>query len=138
MAHQPKIDQNFSPSKVTLGGVPPQAITRRQNELESFSNLLKTCEGMQFAIKKTFQFRMSVFFKCLYNDRMFMLLFADVSIFARPPFNPLTTAIGRPLFGHKSPAARARELFKASTDSASLLVDIEKKRFSFSVGVFWR
>jgi len=32
--------------------------------------------------------------------------------------NPLTTAIGRPFFGHKSPAARARELFKPFTDSA--------------------
>jgi len=52
--------------------------------------------------------------------------------------NPLTTAIGRPFFGHKSPTARARELFKPSTDSASLLVDIEKKSFSFSMGVFWR
>ena len=33
---------------------------------------------------------------------------------------PLTAAIGRPFVGHKSPAAR--ELFKPSTDSASLLV----------------
>jgi len=44
------------------------------------------------------------------------------------------TAIGQPFFGHESPAARARELFKPFTDSASLLVDIEKKSFSFSVG----
>ena len=50
--------------------------------------------------------------------------------------NPLTTTIGRPFFGHKSPAAR--ELFKPSADSASLLVDIEIKRFLFSVGVFWK
>jgi len=35
-------------------------------------------------------------------------------------------------FGHKSPAARARELFKPSLDSASLLVEMEKK-ISFSV-----
>jgi len=51
-------------------------------------------------------------------------------------FNPLTTAsqyIGPPFFGHKSPAARARELFKLSTDSASLGVKIEKKIFSFWV-----
>jgi len=41
-------------------------------------------------------------------------------------FNPLTTAIGRPFFGHKAPA---RELFKPSTVSASLLVDIKKKNF---------
>jgi len=66
MAHKPKIDQNFVPSKVTLGGISPQAITRRQIELESCSNPqnfrgLKTREGMYFAIKKTFQFRMSVF-----------------------------------------------------------------------------
>ena len=53
-------------------------------------------------------------------------------------FNSLITTIGRPFFGHKSPAARARELFKPFADSASLLVDIEKKSFSFSVGVFWR
>jgi len=49
--------------------------------------------------------------------------------------NPLTTAIGQP-FWHKSPAARARELFKPSTDSASLLVDIEKKAFFVFGGVF--
>jgi len=48
-------------------------------------------------------------------------------------FNPLTTAIGRPFFDHKSPAARARELFKPSTDSASVLVDIEKKIFVFGL-----
>jgi len=55
-------------------------------------------------------------------------------------FNPLTTArqhIGTPFFGHKSPAARARELFKPSTDSASLLVDIEKKVFRFGFEFFW-
>jgi len=62
MAHQPKIDQNFAPSKATLRGYSSQAITHRQIELESCSNPLKTCKGMQFEIKKTFQFRMSVFF----------------------------------------------------------------------------
>jgi len=50
--------------------------------------------------------------------------------------NPLTTAIGRPFFGHKLPAAR--ELFKPSTASASLLADIEKNVFCFGLGVFWR
>jgi len=45
MAHRLKIDQNFAPSKVTLGGISPQAITRRQIELESCSSPLKTCEG---------------------------------------------------------------------------------------------
>jgi len=44
--------------------------------------------------------------------------------------------IDRPFFGHKSPVARARELFKPSTDSASLLVDIEKKRFFVFGGGF--
>jgi len=39
--------------------------------------------------------------------------------------NPLTAVIGRPFFGQKLPAARARELFKPSMDSASLLVEIE-------------
>jgi len=63
MAHKPKIDQNIAPSKATLRGISPEAITRRQIELKSCSNPLKTCEGMHFAIiKKTFQFRMSVFF----------------------------------------------------------------------------
>jgi len=51
-------------------------------------------------------------------------------------FNPLTTTIGQPFFGYKSPVAR--ELFKHFTDSASLLVDIEKKRFLFLVEVCWR
>jgi len=46
MAHKPKIDQNFAPSKVTLGGISPQAITRHQIELESCSNPTKTREGM--------------------------------------------------------------------------------------------
>jgi len=46
MTHKPKIDQNFASSKVTLGGISPQAITRRQIELESCSNPLKTREGM--------------------------------------------------------------------------------------------
>jgi len=39
MAHKPKTDQNFAPLKVTLVGILPQAITRRQIELESCSNL---------------------------------------------------------------------------------------------------
>jgi len=46
MAHKPKIDQHFAPSKVTLGGIPPQAITRCHIELESCSNPPKTREGM--------------------------------------------------------------------------------------------
>jgi len=33
---------------------------------------------------------------------------------------------GRYFFGYNSPAARARELFKPSTDSGSLLVSTEK------------
>ena len=39
-------------------------------------------------------------------------------------------------FGQKLPATRARELFKPSTDSASLLVEIENNVFRF--GFFWR
>jgi len=46
MAHKPKIDQNFAPSKATVRGISPQATTRRQIELESCSNPQKTCEGM--------------------------------------------------------------------------------------------
>jgi len=46
MAHNPKIDQNFDPSKVTLGGISPQVITRRQIELESCSNPRTTREGL--------------------------------------------------------------------------------------------
>ena len=44
---------------------------------------------------------------------------------------------GRYFFCHKSPAARARELFKPSTDFGSLLVSVEKKKLvslGFSVG----
>ena len=41
MAHGTKIDQHFAPSKVILGGSSPQAVTRRQIELESCSNPLK-------------------------------------------------------------------------------------------------
>jgi len=61
MARKTKIDQNFAPSKTTLGCISPQAITRRQIELESCSTPLKTRESMQLAIKKAFRFRMSVF-----------------------------------------------------------------------------
>jgi len=46
MAHKPKIDQNFAPSKVTLGGISPQAIPCHQVELKSCSNPLKICEGI--------------------------------------------------------------------------------------------
>jgi len=46
MAHKPKNYQTFAPSKATLGGISPQAITRRQIVLESCSNPLKTREGM--------------------------------------------------------------------------------------------
>jgi len=42
MAHKPKIDQNFAPSKATPGSIS----TRRQIELESCSNPLNTREGM--------------------------------------------------------------------------------------------
>ena len=51
---------------------------------------------------------------------------------------PLTAAIGRPLFGQKSSAARARELVKPFTDSTSLLVEIAKNVFRFRFSVFWR
>jgi len=46
MAHKPKIGLNFAPSKPTLRGMSPQAITRSQIELESCSNPLKTSKGM--------------------------------------------------------------------------------------------
>jgi len=46
MAHKPKIDQRFAPSKVTLEGISPQAINRRQIELESCSNPPRTREDM--------------------------------------------------------------------------------------------
>jgi len=46
MAHKQQIDQNFAPSRVTLGGISPQVITRRQIELKSCSNPLKTRESM--------------------------------------------------------------------------------------------
>jgi len=45
MAHKSKIDQHFAPSKTTLRGISPQAISRRQIELDSCSNPPKTCEG---------------------------------------------------------------------------------------------
>jgi len=52
--------------------------------------------------------------------------------------NSLTATIGRPFFGQKLPAARARELFNPYTDSASLIVEIEKNVFRFWFGIFWR
>ena len=50
--------------------------------------------------------------------------------------NSLTATIGRPFFGQKLPAARARELFKPYTDSASLIVEIEKNVLRFRFGIF--
>jgi len=52
MAYKPKIDQNYAPSKAILGSISPQAITRRQIELENCSNPPKTRECMEFAIQK--------------------------------------------------------------------------------------
>jgi len=46
MDHKPKIDQNFAPSQVTLGGISLLAIICCQIELKSCSNPLKTLEGM--------------------------------------------------------------------------------------------
>ena len=43
--------------------------------------------------------------------------------------------IGSRFFGYNSPAAAAREVFKPSTDSASLVVPGQKKFFSFGLGV---
>jgi len=54
VAHKPKIDQNFAPSKVTFGGISPQAITRRQIELESCSNPLKLMKLCSLQQKKCF------------------------------------------------------------------------------------
>jgi len=53
------------------------------------------------------------------------------------PFNALAGHDrGRHFFSNKPPAAIARELFKPSTDSASLLVSIKKTLFDsrFSLG----
>jgi len=44
----------------------------------------------------------------------------------------------RILQSYNSPGDRARELFKPSTNSASLVVKIEKNNFLFRWGVFWR
>ena len=53
------------------------------------------------------------------------------------PFNDrVGQYIGSHFSGHKSPAARARELFKPSKDSASLLLNIEKNVFRFRFGDF--
>jgi len=46
MAHKPKIDHKFAPSKVTQRGISLQAITRRQIEIESCSNPLKLVQFM--------------------------------------------------------------------------------------------
>jgi len=54
--------------------------------------------------------------------------------FGLKPFNDSAGRyIGPHVFGHKSPDAKAGELFKPSTDSASRLVEIETKSFSFAV-----
>ena len=70
----------------------------------------------------------------LFNLILHFVLPSSFSLFAI--FNPLAAMIGRPFFSHKSPAARASELFKPSVDSASLLVDIKKKKFFVFGGGF--
>ena len=53
-----------------------------------------------------------------------------------PPFNDhRSQLIGSSLFCYNSPAAAAREVFKPSPDSASLVVSSQKKIFSFGLGV---
>ena len=55
------------------------------------------------------------------------------------PFNALAGHCGgRCSFGHNSPAARAREVFKPSTDSSRLLVSTEKKFSVLGLGFSWR
>jgi len=63
---------------------------------------------------------------------------AEKKNFTLKPFNARARQhIGSPVFGQKSPAAKARELLKPFTDSASLLVDIEKNIYRFGFEVFW-
>jgi len=45
--------------------------------------------------------------------------------------------IGSHVFGHNSPAAAAREMFKPSTDSARFLVPSQKKCSVLSLGFSW-
>ena len=56
------------------------------------------------------------------------------------PFNPAIAIImAQGLQRHNSPVDWARKLFKPSTDSASLLVEIEKTFFRFGfVALWWR
>ena len=57
-----------------------------------------------------------------------------LSFVATTPFNAHQNPyIGRRFFGYNSPAAAAREVFKPSTDSASLVVPSQKKNFQFWV-----
>jgi len=60
--------------------------------------------------------------------------------FCRTPIYPFKSRENhvscRDLKSYNSPGDWARELLKPSTDSASLVVEIEKKNFSFSVGNF--
>jgi len=45
--------------------------------------------------------------------------------------------LARGFFGYNSPAAIARELFKPSTDAASILGSIKKKFFDLGEGFAW-
>ena len=49
--------------------------------------------------------------------------------------NHKNQSIGSSFFGYNSPAALAREVFKPSVDSASLVVSSQIKIFSFGFGV---
>ena len=62
MAHKLNNDQNFAPSKSTLGGISPQAITRRQIKVDRYSNPLNSCRYVVCNKKKRFSLGCRLFF----------------------------------------------------------------------------
>jgi len=69
----------------------------------------------------------------------FWVLFILIIITWLKPFKSRVRHFScRTLQSYNSPDDWARELFKPSTDWASLVVEIEKNNFQFRRGVFWR
>jgi len=55
----------------------------------------------------------------------------------KPVNDRKSQSIGAYVFGYNSPPAAAREVFKPSTDSASLLVPSQKKFSVLGLGISW-
>ena len=97
--------------------------------LPDFDNLCKHCVVVSLYI---IQFTVST----LQQLRLIRISFTPHGLLILQPFNDRASHFsGSCIFGYNSAPAAAREVFKPSTDSASLVGSSQKKIFSFGLGV---